>query len=152
MLYNNILCRIKHLISLVKSVNFKTANNKEKHARNCILMVLDTLSGRAINSSWLSNSFVPVNKAIIGSSNDLWPVRHRAIIKINAGILLIGSLWANFGKISIKIHQLWWKKIKLNMFLQNGGHFVLASVFDQLFMIPCSPITCIHGRREAFQS
>ena len=43
------------------------------------------------------------NLTIIGSGNGLSPGRHRAIIWINAGILLIGPLGTNFSEISIKI-------------------------------------------------
>ena len=37
----------------------------------------------------------------IGSDNDLLPGRHRAIIWINAGKLLIGPLGTNFSEILI---------------------------------------------------
>ena len=42
---------------------------------------------------------------IIGSDNGLSPERRQAIIRTNAGILLIGPLGANFSEILIKIYQ-----------------------------------------------
>ena len=41
--------------------------------------------------------------SIIGSNNGLSPSRRQAIIWINAGILLIGTLGTNFSEISIEI-------------------------------------------------
>ena len=41
---------------------------------------------------------------IIGSDNGLSPGRRRAIIRTNAGILLIGTLGTNFSEILIEIH------------------------------------------------
>ena len=59
----------------------------------------------------------------IGSDNCL--VRWQAIIWTNAGILLIGSWGTNFSEILIEIHtfSFIWKCC-----LENGGHFVLASM------------------------
>ena len=50
------------------------------------------------------------NLTIIGSDNGLLPGRRQAIIRTNAGILLIGPLGTNFSKI------------------RYGGHFVSASM------------------------
>ena len=44
------------------------------------------------------------NLTIIGSDNGLSPGRRRAIIWINAGILLNGPLGINFSEILIEIH------------------------------------------------
>ena len=41
---------------------------------------------------------------IIGSDNDLSPGRRQAIIRINAGILLIGPLGTNISEILIEIY------------------------------------------------
>ena len=68
----------------------------------------------------------------IGSHNGLSPGRCQAIICNNVGILLIGhprnNLQLNFnGKSYIFIQEIW--KCRL----QNGGHFVSASVYQ----FPC---------------
>ena len=51
----------------------------------------------------------------IGSDNDLSPIRCQAIIWTNAEILLIGTLWTNFGEILIQIHTSSNKKMHLKM-------------------------------------
>ena len=74
--------------------------------------VLRFQSIKAINSLGLMS----VSKlSIIGSDNGLSPGRRQAIIWINAGILLIGSLGTNFSEISIKIYTFSFKKMHLNM-------------------------------------
>ena len=55
------------------------------------------------------------NLAIIGSENGLSPGWHQAIIRTNAGILLIAPLGANFSETLIGIQTFSWKKIHLNM-------------------------------------
>ena len=52
---------------------------------------------------------------IIGSDNGLSPGRRQAIIRTNAGILLIGSLVTNFSEISIGIQTFSFKKMHLKM-------------------------------------
>ena len=52
---------------------------------------------------------------IIGSDNGLSPDRHQAIIRTNAGILLIETLRTNFSGILTKIHTFSFKKIHLKM-------------------------------------
>ena len=52
---------------------------------------------------------------IIGSDNGLLPVRRKAIIWTNAGILLIEHLGTNFREILIEIHTLSFKKMLLKM-------------------------------------
>ena len=54
---------------------------------------------------------------IIGSDNGLSPSQRQAIIRTNAGILLIGP---NFNEILIEIHIFSFKKIHSKM--ENGGH------------------------------
>ena len=53
-------------------------------------------------------------------------IRHQAIIRINAGLLLIGPLGTYLSQIFTKLHQLLIKKI--NLIMQNVGYFVSASV------------------------
>ena len=46
----------------------------------------------------------------------------------NAGILLIGPLGTNFSEILIEIHTFSLKKYFSKCRLENGGHFVSASM------------------------
>ena len=68
------------------------------------------------------------NLAIIGSDNGLSPGRRQAITWTNDGILLIGPLGTNFSEMLIKIHIFSFKKIDWKCRLENGGHFVSASM------------------------
>ena len=52
---------------------------------------------------------------IIGSDNGLSPGRRQAIIRTNAGILLIGTLGTNFSEILSEIHTFSFKKMHLKM-------------------------------------
>ena len=52
---------------------------------------------------------------IIASDNGLSPGRRQAIIRTNAGILLIEPLWKNFSEISIEIHTFSFKEMHLKM-------------------------------------
>ena len=63
---------------------------------------------------------------IIGSDNGMSPGRHQAIIRINAGILLIGTLETNFNEISNDILTFSFKKMHLKM--EDGVRFVSASM------------------------
>ena len=63
---------------------------------------------------------------IIGADNGLSPGRRQAIIWTNAEILLIGPLETNLNETSIEILTFSFKKIHLKM--ENGGHFVSASM------------------------
>ena len=58
---------------------------------------------------------------IIGSDNGLSPGRYQAIIRTNAGMLLIGPLGTNFSEIFIQENA-------FKMSSEIGGHFVLASM------------------------
>ena len=51
----------------------------------------------------------------IGSDNGLSPSRRQAIIRTNAGILLIGTLGTNFSEILSEIHTFSFKKMHLKM-------------------------------------
>ena len=64
---------------------------------------------------------------IIGSDNELSPDLRQAIIKTNAGLLLIGPLGTKFSEILIEIYTSSFKKMHFKC-LENGGHFVLASM------------------------
>ena len=57
---------------------------------------------------------------IIGSDNGLSPNRHQAIIRTNAGILLIERLGTNFSGILIKMHTFSFKKMHLKI---SSGKF-----------------------------
>ena len=55
-------------------------------------------------------------KTIIGSYNGLSPVRHPAIIWINAGLFLFGPLWrTNFNEIRIEIQLFSFAKMNLKL-------------------------------------
>ena len=65
---------------------------------------------------WGRVTHICVSKlTIIGSDNGLSPGRHQAIIRTNAGILLIGRLGTNLSEISIEIHTFSFKKMHLKM-------------------------------------
>ena len=64
---------------------------------------------------------------IIDSDNGLSPGRHQAIIWITAG-LLIESLRTNLSEICIKIFTFLFMKMHLKCSLENGSHFVSASM------------------------
>ena len=68
------------------------------------------------------------NLTIIGSDNGLSPGRRQAIILTNAGILLIVPLGTNFSEIFNNIHTFSSRKCIWKGRLQNGGHFVSASM------------------------
>ena len=57
--------------------------------------------------------YASLNWVITGSDNDLSPVRHRAIIWTNAGILLIGPLGTYFSEVLIGIQTFSFKKLHL---------------------------------------
>ena len=65
---------------------------------------------------------------IIGSDNGLSPDRRQAIIWTNAGLLLIGPSGTNFSEILIEILTFSFRKCVWKWRLQNGGHFVSASM------------------------
>ena len=68
------------------------------------------------------------NLAIIGTDNGLSPGRRQAIIRTNAGILLIGPLGTNFSEIWIGIQTFSLKKIHLKMLSGKCRPFFLASM------------------------
>ena len=61
--------------------------------------------GLNVLTHWGRVTHICVSKiTIIGSDNGLSPRRRQAIIRTNAGILLIGPLGTNFSEISSEIH------------------------------------------------
>ena len=64
-----------------------------------------------IEAEW--RIYASLNWVIIGSDNDLSPVRRQAIIWTNAGILLIGPWGTNFSEILIGIQTFSFKKLHL---------------------------------------
>ena len=66
------------------------------------------------------------NLAIIGSDDGLSPGRRQAIIRSNAGILLIGSLGTNFSEIWIGVQTFSLKKIRLKISSAKRRPFCLG--------------------------
>ena len=64
--------------------------------------------------------------AFIASDNGLSPGRRHAIIWINAGILLLGSLGTNFNDIAIEIHIFSFKKTHFKMSSGQSRPFCLG--------------------------
>ena len=64
---------------------------------------------------------------IIGSDNGLRPDRRQAIIRTNAGILLIRTIGTNFSEILGAIHSFSFKKLHLKMSSAKGVYLVSAS-------------------------
>ena len=64
----------------------------------------------------------------IGSDTGLLPGRRQAIIQTNDGILLIEPLGTNLSEILIEIIRFYSRKCIWKCRLENGGHFVLASM------------------------
>ena len=62
----------------------------------------------------------------IGSDNGLLPGRCQAIIRTNAGILLIGQLRTNFIEILIEIHASLFKKMHFKMLSAKVRPFYLG--------------------------
>ena len=63
---------------------------------------------------------------IIGSDNGLSPGRRQAIIRTNAGILLIGPLRTNFSEILIEIRTFSFKKMRLKVSSAKWRTFCLG--------------------------
>ena len=86
----------------------------------------------------------------IGSDNGFSPGRHQAIIRTDAGILLIGPLGTNFSEISIEIHILSFKKMHLKMSSGKWWPFCLGlNVFStgRFYLYPPS-LPHWHWRRH----
>ena len=68
-----------------------------------------------------------VNLIIVGSDNGFSPGQHQAIMKTNAGILLIWPFGTNFSKYLFKVLTISLKKMLWKGHLWNDIHFVSAS-------------------------
>ena len=68
--------------------------------------------------------YASVNYAIFGSDT-VW---RQAVIWTNAGLLSKGPLGTNWTQILIEINSFSLKKMHLKSHMQDGGHFVLASM------------------------
>ena len=66
---------------------------------------------------------------IIGSDNDVSPVRRQAIIETNAGILLNRTWGTNFSEGLGKIHMYSLKWINLKCPLRSCGNYVSAEIY-----------------------
>ena len=85
--------------------------------------------GHLILIHWGRVTHICVGKlTIIGSDNGLAHARSQAITWTIVGILLIGPQGINFSEMLIEIHTFSFKKINLKCRLENGGHFVPASM------------------------
>ena len=99
-------------------VGFKQTKHRNKHALFC---------GTVILTHWGRVTHICVSKlTIIGSDNGLSPGRRQAIIRINAGILLIRTLGTNFGEILSKIGAFSFKKMHLKMSSAKWRPFCLG--------------------------
>ena len=73
-------------------------------------------STRSTLTHWGRVTHICVGKlTIIGSDNGLSPCRRQAIIRTNAGILLIGTLGTRYSEILSEIHTFSCKKMHLKM-------------------------------------
>ena len=76
---------------------------------------------------WMTHICIS-NHSVIGSDNGLSPDRRQAIIWTNAEILLTEPLVTNFSKILSKLIHLHSRKCIWKCRLENGDHFVSASM------------------------
>ena len=77
-----------------------------------------------------NDAYMCISKlSIIVSDNGLSPGRRQAVVWTNAGMLLIGPLATNFSEIWSKFKHFHSRKSILKCRLENGGHFVSASVY-----------------------
>ena len=103
------------------------------------------LSSISIALSHLGRVMHIISKlTIIGSDNGLLPGRHQAIIRTNAGILLIGPLGTHLSEIWIIIHTFSLKKMHLKMLSEKWRPFCLI-----LNMLSACPP---HGYKTSFGS
>ena len=86
------------------------------HDITFVIITWTTTPGTLSLTHWGRVTHICVSKlAIIGSDNGLSPGRHQAIIRTNAGILLIGPLETNFIENIIQIYTFSFKKMHLKM-------------------------------------
>ena len=86
---------------------------------------------------WGRVTHICVSKLTVNDSdNALSPGRRQAIVWTNAGILLIRTLWTNYGEILGKIHSFSFKKMHLKMSSAKGRLFSLG--LNELRLSPVS--------------
>ena len=89
----------------------------------CVLCDMDGLT------HWDWGTHICVSKlTIIGSDNGLLPSRRQAIMWTNYGMLSIGPWGTNLSEIFIEIQTFSLRKCIWKCCLENGGHFVSASM------------------------
>ena len=82
---------------------------------------------RTLLTHWGRVTHICVSKqTIIGSDNGLSPGRRQAIIRTNAGILLIGPLGTNFSEILVEIRIFSFKKMGLKVSSAKWRPFCLG--------------------------
>ena len=87
------------------------------------------VKGSSLNSFPPSSAYMlSMNRVSIGSDYDLSPFRRQAITWTNAGILLIGPIGTVFNEILTEIYTFSLKKRVWKCRLENGGHFVSATI------------------------
>ena len=84
-----------------------------------------------------------VHWTIVGSDNNLSPVRHQAIIWTKAGLLWIGSLQTNFSEILIKI-RFWFKKMHIENVVCKMA--VILSHLNVLIRNKTQSMRIFHGK------
>ena len=98
-------------------------------ANQCILchFLLLANPGTWSNSLRPSDTYICLSKlTITDSDNGLMPGRRQAIIRTNAGILLIGHLGINFGEILIGINKFSFRNMHLKMSSAKWRRFCLG--------------------------
>ena len=93
-----------------------------------IIINISTCSSKKIRLTHCDRvTHICINKlTIIGSNNDLSPGRRQAIIRTNAGILLMGPKETNFSEILIEIYTFSFKKMHLKMSSGKWRPFCLS--------------------------
>ena len=110
-------------------IGFSHMVSNYHNLRQKILNVLRCTEKRIFITHWGRVMHICISKlTIIGSDNGLSPGRRQAIIRTNAGILLIGPLGTNFSEILIGIQTFSFKKIHLKMSSAKWHPFVSASM------------------------
>ena len=113
-----------------------------------LTVIRKSISYCDVSTHWGRVTHICVSKLTnIGSDNVLSPGRCQAIIFTNAGIVLIGPIRINFNEMLIKFMHFHSQKCIWKCRLENGGHFVSASM---CFMwLTCFGGACLWLGREA---
>ena len=98
------------------------------------VIIMSWINMLRLEHYWGRVTHISLSKlTIIGSDNVLSPGRHQAIIRTNAGILLIGPLGTNFSEMLIKTFSL--KKTRLKVSSAKWQPFYLGlNVLKHLFL------------------